>query len=336
MASTKKLIDSEWADSLVGLCMSVPDYWWKEYNSYNLNDGRIVSFDVATQKWFLLLDTIEDGDDLYPMSYKGVCEYCNRQSSSFQDFILPHKAIYEGDDQIDAGGTRYKRSSPEEWTQVQEGGGRSIDPIPWTGAQEEFSVNITDQEVLQLMDNDKEIRFEKVFQWCLPRYGDNDEQTLFEFQADRMRNYMRKRVLQDNWTPKYYTGDRIITADHVARFYGACMAKMLMGNRSIRQIFSTRDIFDAVPSIQEAMTKNCLEDLTACLHYSDDWEIDDDEDWDLMYPCPQVEAEPGTAHHRLKHGRLEDGYNKVCTVLLLLLLSFESILNFLPYLLPYL
>jgi hypothetical protein len=44
MAITKKLIDSEWADSLVGLCMSVPDYLWKEYNSYNLNDGRIVSF----------------------------------------------------------------------------------------------------------------------------------------------------------------------------------------------------------------------------------------------------------------------------------------------------
>jgi hypothetical protein len=175
MAVTKKLMDSEWEDSLVGLCMSVPDYWWKEYNSYNLNDGRIVSFDPPTQKWLLLLDTLEDGDDLYPMSYKAVCEYSNRHSSSFTDFILPHKPIREGDDQINAGGTRYKRSSSEEWTQVQEGGGRSIDPIPWTGGQEEFSVNITDEEVAGLMDGKDEIRFEKVFQWCLPRYGDNDE-----------------------------------------------------------------------------------------------------------------------------------------------------------------
>jgi hypothetical protein len=321
--------------------MSVPDYWWKEYNSYNLNDGRIVSFDVPAQKRLLLLDTVEDGDDLYPMSYKAVCAYSNRQSSSFQDFILPHKAIYEGDDQIDAGGTRYMRSSPEEWTQVQEGGGRSIDPIPWTGAQEEFSVNISDDEVAWLMDGKDEIRFEKVFQWCLPRYGDNDEQTLFEFQADRMRNYIRKRVVQDNQTPKYCykyynTVDRVITADHVARFYGAMMAKMLMGNLSIVQIFSTRDIFDAVPLIQEAMTKNCLEDLTACLHYSDDWEIDDDEDWDDIYPCPQVEVEPGIAHHRLRYGRLEDGYSKVCTVLLLMLLLFESNLNFIPSFFPYL
>jgi hypothetical protein len=55
------------------------------------------------------------------------------------------------------------------------------------------------------------------------------------------------------------------------------------------------------------------------------------DDWDDIYPDQQVEAEPGTANHRLKHGRLEDGYNKVCTVMLLL---FESILNFLSSFLP--
>jgi hypothetical protein len=42
------------------------------------------------------------------------------------------------------------------------------------------------------------------------------------------------------------------------------------GGRSIEQIFSTREILDAVPSIQASMTKGVLEDLTACLHYSDD------------------------------------------------------------------
>jgi hypothetical protein len=124
--------------------MSVPDYWWQQYTTHNLNDDRIVSFDVPSQRWHLLLDTLEDGDDLYPMAYKAVCLYSNRQSSSFPDFILPHKPIREGDDQIDAGGTRYKRSSAEEWTQVQEGEGSTIDPILWTGGAEDFSVNITD------------------------------------------------------------------------------------------------------------------------------------------------------------------------------------------------
>jgi hypothetical protein len=49
------------------------------------------------------------------------------------------------------------------------------------------AVNISDAEVDELRDGEKEIQFEKVFQWCLPRYGDNDEQTLFGFQAARMR-----------------------------------------------------------------------------------------------------------------------------------------------------
>jgi len=52
------------------------------------------------------------------------------------------------------------------------------------------------------------------------------------------------------------------------------------------QIFSTSDIFDAVPSIQESMTKNCLEDLTSCLHYSDDWECDGN--WDDIYLDPRL------------------------------------------------
>jgi hypothetical protein len=185
--------------------MKVPDYWWKEYTTHSLNDGRIVSFDESTQKWDLLLHTQEDGDDVYAMAYAAVCEYSDKQASSYQDFVLPVEPIFEGGDEIDGGGTRYKRSSPEEWTQVQEGGGRSIDPIPWTGGDEEFSVNITDEEVDQLRDASGEIRYEKVFRYCLPRFGDNDEQTLFEFQAARMRNYMMKRVVQDGWTPKYYT-----------------------------------------------------------------------------------------------------------------------------------
>ncbi|OEU19896.1 hypothetical protein FRACYDRAFT_235960 [Fragilariopsis cylindrus CCMP1102] len=139
-----------------------------------------------------------------------------------------------------------------------------------------------------LMDERKEIRFEKVFQWCLPRFGDDDDQSLFKFQAARMRNYMRKRVIEDGYEPRYYKGDRVITGDHVARFYGACL----------------------LPSIREAMTKAALEDLTTCLHYSDDWDPECGGDWDAIYDDPKVVAPPGTADHRFKHGVLEDGYNK--------------------------
>jgi hypothetical protein len=55
----------------------------------------------------------------------------------------------------------------------------------------------------------------------------------------------------------------------------------------------------------------------------------DGEVWSDYYDDPKVEAKPGTANHRFKFAVVEDAYNKVCTVLLLLLL-FESILNYLP------
>jgi hypothetical protein len=72
---------------------------------------------------------------------------------------------------------------------------------------------------------------------------------------------------------------------------------MLTGGRLIAQIFSTIEIFDAVPSIQAVMTKSALQDLTSCLHYSDDWDSKNDEVWGDIYKDPKVESEEGTASH---------------------------------------
>jgi hypothetical protein len=201
-----------------------------------------------------------------------VCEYANKQHSTFNQYQLPSELVIEGDDDNETeDGTLYSLTPTEDWTRVNEdGSGRTINPIEWTGGDEEFSVKITDEEVKTLKDDEDEIRYEKVFEWCLPRFGDDDK-SLFEFQAARMRNYMRKRMVEDGWNPRYYTGDRVITGDHVTRFYGACPAKMFMENQSINQIFCTGEIFNAAPSIQASMTNNAMEDLTSCLHYSDIW-----------------------------------------------------------------
>ncbi len=37
-------------------------------------------------------------------------------------------------------------------------------------------------------------------------------------------------MVEDGWSPKFYTGDKVIAGDYVARFYVACLAKMLTGN----------------------------------------------------------------------------------------------------------
>jgi hypothetical protein len=148
--------------------VKVPDNWWVDYNGTNLHDGKIVSFDSVNQKWNLLLDDEHDDDECL-MAYEAVCEYSNKQHSTFNQYQLPYHLVLVGDDEIETeDGTLYSLVTPtEDWSQVSIEGyaGRSIvDPIEWTGGYKEFPVNITDEEVNTLKDDDKEIRYEKVFE----------------------------------------------------------------------------------------------------------------------------------------------------------------------------
>jgi hypothetical protein len=107
MAPRRPKIDGCWAESLVGLSMRVPDHWWEFYNGSNLNDGRIVSFDINTQKWNLLLDDPDDEDE-YLMAYDAVYEYSNKQHPTFDRYQLPYDVVVEGDDEIETeDGTLY-------------------------------------------------------------------------------------------------------------------------------------------------------------------------------------------------------------------------------------
>jgi hypothetical protein len=96
----------------------------------------------------------------------------------------------------------------------------------------------------------------------------------------------------------------------------------------MNQIFCSREFFNAVPPIQEAMPKNALEDFTVCLHYSNDWGCTNN--WDDIYDDPKVEADASMATHRLKHGIVEDSYNKVCTVVCVCFFFFELIFKLHP------
>ena len=66
MAPRSPRISLEWAESLVGLAMKVPESWWPGYKSHKLCDGRIDSYCPISQRWNLLLNT-KDDDALYLM-----------------------------------------------------------------------------------------------------------------------------------------------------------------------------------------------------------------------------------------------------------------------------
>ena len=77
-----------------------------------------------------------DDDNLYLMAYYALCEYSNKQSSTFNGFQLPHQPVYERDDEIEtADGTRYTTIATLEWTKINMHEGRLIDPVKWTAGQ---------------------------------------------------------------------------------------------------------------------------------------------------------------------------------------------------------
>jgi hypothetical protein len=84
-SSIEPLISVEWAESLIGLSMKVPEYWWDGYKGFKLHDGKIDSFDIDHLKWNLVLD---DRDDPFPylMAYSAVSLYSNKDHSTFEDY----------------------------------------------------------------------------------------------------------------------------------------------------------------------------------------------------------------------------------------------------------
>jgi hypothetical protein len=116
---------------------------------FNLHDGKIDSFNISSQKWNLLLDA---RDEPFPflMAYDAVYEYADEDSSTYHEYQLTYDPVLDGDDEIETEIATYTKTTSEEWNQVStiegDGNGRVIDPIECT-VDEDFSVNITDEEV---------------------------------------------------------------------------------------------------------------------------------------------------------------------------------------------
>ena len=89
-------IDKEWASSLVGLCMAVPNYWWPAYKGTGLNHGHIcrVEFDgVTDERHFILqLDNKDDGVN-YLMHYNAIYVYADVNDITHHSFHLPKDTV---------------------------------------------------------------------------------------------------------------------------------------------------------------------------------------------------------------------------------------------------
>ena len=89
------------------------------------------------------------------------------------------------------------------------------------------------------------------------------------------------------------------------------MGRMLRGFPSIDGTWSTRESLTAIGAVKESMPKDAFQDIYRCMHFSDDWdEEDDDVDWDAVYGDKKVGPSADAAQHRRKFDHIEDGFNK--------------------------
>ena len=86
------LIDEEWACTLIGLPMQVPNSWWNGYNKDNktLNVGTIVGvdFDAPQSNYFQL----ECTGEIYAMRYDTIYLYADVNHANYEKYSLPPDA----------------------------------------------------------------------------------------------------------------------------------------------------------------------------------------------------------------------------------------------------
>ena len=92
MEHNERIIDPEWAETLDGLRMSVPNHWWKGHRGNRLHQGKIVLFLENTNRWQLLLDDIDDPNH-YAMNYEAVLAYVDEQAGTYPRYNLPPEQV---------------------------------------------------------------------------------------------------------------------------------------------------------------------------------------------------------------------------------------------------
>ena len=56
----------------------------------------------------------------------------------------------------------------------------------------------------------------------------------------------------------------------------------------------------AVAPVKESMSQDAYKDIYRCMHFSDDWEEEEDIVWDKVYADTKYEPSPDAAKHRKK------------------------------------
>lgn len=92
-------IDLCWAQTYVGMQMSVPDCWWEGCNGQKNYPGTIDKYNPSTGKWMLQLDD-SNYHKTYPMKWGAVWRFVDNNSYTFLFLPTPWPLSADFDDTI--------------------------------------------------------------------------------------------------------------------------------------------------------------------------------------------------------------------------------------------
>ena len=77
----------------------------------------LLSFDMVSQIWNLLLDTRDD-DDLYLIIYYAVYMFADEDLSTYHEYQLTYQAVWVCDEAIETDQAWYTETNSDEWDEV--------------------------------------------------------------------------------------------------------------------------------------------------------------------------------------------------------------------------
>ena len=77
-------INSEWAETLVGLCLNIPNKWWPGFRDGGINRGKIaaINLDLSSSCYFEVELNDEPGAH-YAMRYDSILLYADDKKPGF-------------------------------------------------------------------------------------------------------------------------------------------------------------------------------------------------------------------------------------------------------------
>ena len=144
-------VDTKWAETMIGLRLSIPNHWWEGWTGNTLNPGRIEEYDADLARWKFKLDDVSYPEPI-DLRWDAVVKYADETHPMFENYQLPAYPVTPLELEMATTKKTYKKTAEEDWERLHNFPGNPVEPIEYTGESEEFSVNMTDAEKASMKD----------------------------------------------------------------------------------------------------------------------------------------------------------------------------------------